>query len=499
MRVLLTRPATWSSLPWYFPSGIGYIARALLDKGHHVRFSDPEVEQWDLAQHCNYLAHEDYDVLGISALINKYNYVRKLVQASKEAHPHARIVLGGNITGPIWELLLQKMCVDVLVIGEGEKTIQEVLEAFEGNIAFEAVQGIAFRRKGKPFLTPYRTPIANLDDIPFPAYEIFPMETYLTTPGKLARRNLASRDLSMITSRGCPFHCTFCYRPSWEKVRYRSHENVISEIHHLIDNYCLDGITFNDELTIVSKRRAYEFCEVMETINISWGCVGRVNTVDEKLLKRMYDVGCRWITYGIESGSETILSEMKKDVSVSRAKNAVIWTQNAGISTNPTFMFGYPSESRATAMETLKFIRETNLHPDSFFFATPYPGTVLFEQAIKMDRISSVEEYLLHIDGKDAHTFLVNLTQMSDRELIKLKDQILMKVAPPGSKPMLSSSWGLCRWRLQHYPLVMLVGRAICIVRDESWKVFFSKALSKFNNFFYALSRALRRESDHDD
>lgn len=255
MKVLLTRPKTNSSLPWYFPSGLGYIARALVDVGCEVAVVDPEVENWDFDDHARYLQNARYDVLGISALINKYKYVSMLAQASKEFHPNSRIILGGNITGPIWELLLQKTQIDLCAIGEGEKTVQELLLAFEKNSDLGAVKGIAFRRNGKPFLTAFREPVANLDEIPFPAYELFPMEAYLTTPGKLARSGFVRRDLSMITTRGCPYQCTFCYRPPWEKVHYRSCENVMSEVLYLVNNYNLDGIVFNDELTLINKTR----------------------------------------------------------------------------------------------------------------------------------------------------------------------------------------------------------------------------------------------------
>ena len=258
------------------------------------------------------------------------------------------------------------------------------------------------------------------------------METYLTTPGTLGLWGFAKRDLSLITARGCPYHCTFCYRPPGEVVRQRSVGNVVLELEQLIGRYGLDGVIFNDELTIVGKERAYEFCDGIEKLGIRWGCVGRVNTVDRELLRRMYSVGCRWITYGIESGSQVILDEMRKDVKVARALDVVRWTQNAGIVTNPTFMVGYPSETRATAMETVRFMKQARLNPDSLFFATPYPGTPLFEQGVSMGRISAnVEDYLMRIDSQDAKSLLVNLTRMSDCELVAVRDEILRRVAPP--------------------------------------------------------------------
>lgn len=269
----------------------------------------------------------------------------------------------------------------------------------------------------------------------------------------------------MITTRGCPFQCTFCYRPPWEKVRYRSCENVMSEVLHLVNNYNLEGVVFNDELTLISKIRAYRFCDEIEKTGILWGCVGRVDTVDEDLLKRLYGAGCRWITYGIESGSQTILNEMNKNVTVKQARNAVIWAKKAGLNTNPTFMIGYPSESLQTVAETVKFMRETNLHPDSLFFAAPYPGTKLFDQAVASGHITmNVEDYLSYIDGKDAHSLLVNLTEMSDQELIGLRDEILREVAPTNIKAFLR-----------------LIFQTIKV---EGWKNFYLRAMRKLKRLF---------------
>jgi len=455
MKVLLTRPITDSSNSWYFPSGLGYIARYISDAGHEVKIFDPEVECGDFDEHCEFIKKEKYDLLGISALINKYDYVRRLTEQSKKYHPHSKVILGGNITGPIWELLLKKTKIDVAVFGEGEETIVETINALENGDGLKGVKGIAFNHKGKPLRTEPRPPITNLDEIPFPAYELFPMEKYLTTPGKLSRRGLGKRDLSMITSRGCPYSCTFCYRPEWEKVRHRTVDNVLSEIRYLMDNYNLDAITFNDELTLWSKKYAYKLCDVLEKTGIYWGCVGRVNIVDEKLLRRMYETGCKWITYGIESGSESILKEMKKNAKVEKAKKAVIWTKKAGIGTNPTFIIGYPSETRETVMESVGFMKETGLHPDSIFFATPYPGTELYNDAVKNGRITeTIEEYLHKIDGGDAHSLLVNLTQMSDDKLLALRDEVLRKVKP--------TSWDLLK-------------KAVEILKQKGWKTLLNK------------------------
>lgn len=433
MNIVLTRPSTFTSAPGYFPSGLGYIAGAMRDAGHRVKVLDAEAERLPLEDHGERLRALDYDVLCISALINKYGYVRDLAAASRRHHPDAKIVLGGNITGPIWELLLDRTTIDYLVIGEGEVTIAELLACVEKGATVENVAGIAHRNGGTPTRTRMREALPDLDAIPIPPYELFPMDTYLNTPTKLSSWRICQRDISMISSRGCPFKCTFCYRPPWERVRYRSAENVKKEVAFLIDTYGIEGVVFNDELTLAEKKRSYELCDAMEELGILWGCVGRVNTVDLDLLKRLYRSGCRWMAYGIESGSQQILNEMRKNLNVERALDVVRWSKQVGIRTNAAFMIGNPSETRETAMATVRFMKSAALHPEGIFYATPYPGTELFKQAVEMGRIDGerVEDYLLYIDGRDAHELLVNLTQMSDEELVELRNEVVSAVARP--------------------------------------------------------------------
>lgn len=158
---------------------------------------------------------------------------------------------------------------------------------------------------------------------------------------------------------------------------------------------------------------------------------------------------------------------MRKNVTVEQAKNAVIWTKRAGLNTNPTFMIGYPSESPQTVMETIRFMQETNLHPDTLFFATPYPGTKLFEQAVKLGRVTAnVEDYLLYMDGKDAHSLIANLTEMSDQKLIDLRNEVLRKVAISSS-----NIWALFKQILR-------------MIRVEGWRSFCLRAARRLKRWF---------------
>ena len=228
---------------------------------------------------------------------------------------------------------------------------------------------------------------------------------------------------SMITTRGCPYSCTFCYRNFGRKVRSRSANNVIAEIKTLREKYNLRFIALLDELFTVHKKRVYDFCDKIdeEKLNIRWQCAGRVNLVDESLLKRMAASGCEFILYGIESGSQKMLDSMNKQVTVDQAKKAIQITRKAGITPMTSYMVGTIGETKETIQETVDFCRDTHTNAGEFFFTTPFPTTILWEQVKAMGKIENEEKYIEKLG--ECSDFLINLTELPDEELISLKEE----------------------------------------------------------------------------
>lgn len=193
---------------------------------------------------------------------------------------------------------------------------------------------------------------------------------------------------------------------------------MTDEIEILVDRYGVDFIGFVDDNMMASEKRILEFCDVMEKkkFSITWGCHGRVTSAKPEILDRMAGVGCVWIGYGIESGSQKILNRMNKKISVAQAREAIINTRKAGIFPNTTFIFGYSGETRETIQETIEFKKDLEINCGSFF-ATPYPETPLYNQIDS--RIHDEEAFIQSLGN--ATEFTINLTDFDDKTLFELK------------------------------------------------------------------------------
>jgi radical SAM superfamily enzyme YgiQ (UPF0313 family) len=423
MDVLLIQPPHKDRTPSIFPIGLGYIAKSLMDIGCKVEILDIHTEGINEEKVQKRIANFNFDLIGINAFSTQYKYIKWLTNESKQ-HTKVPIVLGGPLATHNPELVLKNTDVDICVVGEGEITIKELVT----NKDLHNVRGIYFKDGKEIVKNLPRDNIVNLDTIEFMPYEIFHMDVYFRHI-RLWGGN-AKRVINLITSRGCPYNCNFCSR-TLQGVRYRSINNVVSEIKVLKGKYNIEGILFNDELVIASKKRAYELCEEMSKIGVEWGCQGRANLVDLELLKTMKKAGCVYVGYGIESGSQKILDNMNKKVTIKQNKEAIINTLKVGMVPVAQMIFGYPGEDRKTIQETIDFYREIHYSPPTpdykpaeLSLITPLPGSSLYAYCIQSQKILDEEDYLLRIEkGYDRGCpLLVNFTDFSNDELLQLKD-----------------------------------------------------------------------------
>ena len=424
MRVLLINPPIFSEIQLkVLPIGLGIIANVLVDEGHEVKILDINAEGLSKSQVKEKIdLSSRYEVIGTGGLITTYKYLKWLIPQLRGSNPNSKIVVGGGVVTENATLLLSRTPADIAVIGEGETTMKELISTLESDKSLARVKGIAYKKDDQTIKVNQPRPlIKDLDVLPFPAYKLFPMDVYLHN---VAHSYVLGKktEMGIITARGCPYNCHYCYRLFGGGVRIRSIDNVIAEIRHLIGKYKVESIRLSDETFTISKKRVLEFCSkmVLEKVDVPWSCYGRVNLVDRDMLKKMKQSGCYRVGYGIESGSQRILDNMNKRVTVEQAKKAVKLTRSVGLISGTTFMFGYPNETLETIRETISFCQELLLAP-SFFFTTPYPSTKLYEQT--KDRIIKKygdEEKFIEALG-DAAEFTVNLTDFLDEQLFKLK------------------------------------------------------------------------------
>jgi radical SAM superfamily enzyme YgiQ (UPF0313 family) len=290
------------------------------------------------------------------------------------------IAIGPHVTALPDETLRDSPKLDYLILGEAEESLRELIDSLEDGTDLKRVKGIGFRSEnGSAVITEKRPPIENLDDLPYPRHDLLPLDRYnLPLIGK--------RYTFVMTSRGCPFNCTFCRSPvMWgKKVRKRSPDNIIGEL-KVLKNLGVKNIIFHSDTFTLDKNWTIELCRKMvdEQLEMRWMANSRANTIDKEMLQWMKKAGCWMVAYGFESGSQKILDNVKKEITLDQIKKAAQWTKDAGIGVWGYFIIGLPGETKETIDETIRLAKELPLDLVNFAVGAPYPGTGFFEYVEK--------------------------------------------------------------------------------------------------------------------
>jgi anaerobic magnesium-protoporphyrin IX monomethyl ester cyclase len=267
---------------------------------------------------------------------------------------------------------------DVVVIGEGEQTMLEIVRAVNDGGDLSKVKGIAFNENGKMMHAPPRDFVENLDTIPFPSRELFDNRAYKNYYSS----NFGYTTTSIITSRGCPFMCDFCSRPIFgNRFRSRTAENIAEEVEE-VRELGYERIWFADDCFTLDRRRLIDICDelIQRRIRIGWECLSRVDTVDLEVAEKMKQAGCVRVFFGIESGNDSVLALMKKQANTKQAEEAVNIFKKVGVQVGAFFILGYPGENDKTILDTVKFASSLPLDYLSFTLPYPIPGTPLFDR-----------------------------------------------------------------------------------------------------------------------
>jgi len=326
------------------------------------------------------------DLIGITTPTPAFTQVLEICRIIKEISNKIIVVIGGPHPTALAEDTIREKNIDIAVIGEGEITFTELIEAIDKNKSLNEVKGIIFKDKNNNIVqTSKREFIENLDLLPFPARDLFPLDLYFPPPTKRVSNKKSG---NMITSRGCCYQCTYCMASFiWQRrVRFTSIKRVVDEIEECINKYGIGEFNFHDELFTINKERTIEFCKEVKkrNLDIAWVCMCRVDFVDKEVLREMKEAGCKKIMFGFESGDQGILDHMKKTVKVERAYDAVKLTKKAGIKTAGNFMFGNIGETEETIKKSIDMAKKLNPDTIAFFIASPYPGTEFYQEAKKL-------------------------------------------------------------------------------------------------------------------
>lgn len=367
------------------PLNLAYLAAYLRQERPDVEISVLDCE----AQEINYEQIKDEiikilpDIVAITAPTPAFAQVLEVCRIIKEISPRIITVLGGPHPTALPKETTAEKNIDISVVFEGEITFTELVDAIDKKRPLSGIQGIIYKDDmGNVIQNPSREPIQNLDSLPFPARDLFPLHLYLPPPTK---RMSDKKSGNMITSRGCCYQCTYCMASfMWQrKVRLRSIKNVVDEIEECLNKYGIGEFNFHDELFTISKQRTVEFCQeiIRRKLDITWVCMVRVDYVDKDTLEWMKKAGCKKLMFGFESGSQMILDLMKKRVALEKAEEAVKLVKKSGILSAGNFMIGNIGETERTIRETISLAKKLNTDTMAFFVASPYPGTEFYDIA----------------------------------------------------------------------------------------------------------------------
>jgi len=400
--------------PPYLPLGLGYLAAVLEKNNYEVDVIDCQALKIMYDEFRSEISKRKPTIVGITSTTLTYKSALHIAQIAKEVCPNSITILGGpHVT--FWDDKALQECphLDIIVRKEGEITLVELAKRLEKDESFDNVLVITCRKDGEIKRNPDRPPIENLDELPFPAIHLWPIE-------KLHQYGEVIFPLS--TSRGCVFWCNFCtaVRMFGRKYRMRNPMNVVDELEYLNKNFGAEHFAFYDDAFTVDQSRAEEICKEIlnRKLKIRWNCETRVDMVTKELLSKMKKAGCTDVWFGVESGSQRVLKTMDKGILIEQTEKAFKWTKQVGIMTVANVILGFPTETRETAWETINFVEKLNPDDVGYFIATPYPGTPMYEQVRDNGSLKITD-----FDKYDTATPTFEIPQLSMKELRKIREQ----------------------------------------------------------------------------
>lgn len=406
-----------------FPIYLAYTVSVLKKSGFNVVGIDAVDKEWGIFRFVDEMKKINPKVILLETSTPSVMYDLQTAELVKKELPDTFVVFCGPHASYFHKDIIDNYrFIDGCIRNEFEYTMRDLCKALKNNESLDTVKGLTFRKGYKTRINPPMPLIENLDELPFPNRDFFKVENYRQAffTGK--------KPALMITSRGCPYYCTFCLWPDalfGHKFRQRSPKNIVDEIEYLIKNYGVDELFFDDDTFALKNPRTQEICrEILKRkIKIPWRCMARVDTVDLETLKIMKKAGCSDIFYGFESGSQKILHSVKKGITLNQITNAVKMTKKAGIVASGSFIIGTLEESKETIKKTLRFA--IKLHPDyvQFALASPFPGTKLYDDAKRLN-LMEIDSWA-DLDGSRGS--ILNTKYLKKKQLPKLLRQLYLR------------------------------------------------------------------------
>lgn len=318
------------------------------------------------------------DIVGVTSVTLNYPAARQILETCKEIDSKLVTIIGGpHVTFSVEETLHESPFIDVVVRREGEETAVELMEAIEKGSDLSKVKGIAFRKDSEIVITEERPFIQNLDRLPFPARHLLPLSRYLALQSACG----------VMTSRGCPFGCSFCvgHRMVGKKVRFRDPKLVVDEIENVI-NMGFKLLAFEDDFFTVNHKHCFDICDeiISRKLDFLWAAYARVDSVDNPLLQKMKQAGCFALCFGVESSNQEILNLAHKKITPVKIREAIKLCQDWGYDYIASFIAGLPGETEDTLRQSINFAKSLSDGGWGFHILSPFPGTEVREKAAEL-------------------------------------------------------------------------------------------------------------------
>ncbi len=385
MKVLLINP----SVGYYTraisnPLGLLALASYLKSQGHIVKVIDRCAKKVNLEKE---ICICKPDVVGISLMSGRG--LKDSEKISRIARKYGiTIVAGGYFPTMSPDLVLNSSIADIVVLREGEITFQEVLQSIEHNLSLENILGIAYKKDGKVYINPDR-PFADLSDFPELDWSLLNPKDYFQTFFNCTKM------LYLYSSKGCPGRCTFCSNHFYNRSTFRKRPNdiVIREIKNLVENYGLNGVYFTGELWCAKKDDAYDFCKKIkeENLKFNWGMLSKINQYTREDLAVMYDAGCKFICFGIESGSKEMQKTLRKNINLDKSKETFKNCKELGITSVASFMIGLPNETEEQLKETIAYIKSIEASIIVIYLFSPIENTEIYNCLVNEGKINELD------------------------------------------------------------------------------------------------------------
>ncbi|MDD2753504.1 MAG: radical SAM protein [Candidatus Portnoybacteria bacterium] len=368
------------------PLGLLYLAGYLEKQpGLEIKVLDTQVEKLDYRQIEERVREFMPDVVGMTIMTFTIFDVLEVVKIVKKISPTIKVALGGPHAHIYPKETLDLPGVDFAILGEGEAALAGLLANINQPEKLKMVKNLAFKHNGQFINTGVQDFIKDLDSLPFPARHLVPYKKYTNLLAKKTPHT------TMFTSRGCPYQCTFCDRPTMGRFfRARSAKNIVDEMAQCV-KMGIEEIFIYDDTFTVDRQRVIAICDEIQRrgLKFTWDIRARVNTVDEEVLTKLKAAGCERIHYGVEAGTEKILKVLNKGIHLDQALAVFRLTQKIGISTFAYFMIGAPEETKADVLASIEFAKKLNPAFVQVTTLTPFPATKIYLDALATGQISN--------------------------------------------------------------------------------------------------------------